>query len=52
MMDKPPLALWIQTLFTKALGYEGWVMVLPMALAGTVAVPFFTWLPGPPLACA
>lgn len=39
MVDKPPLALWIQTLFTKVLGYEGWVMVLPMALAGTAAIP-------------
>ena len=39
MVDKPPLALWVQTLFTKVLGYDGWVMVLPMALAGTAAVP-------------
>lgn len=38
-VDKPPVALWLQVLSTKLLGYEGWAMVLPMALAGTVAVP-------------
>ena len=38
-IDKPPLALWVQVAFTKALGFEGWVMILPMALASTIAVP-------------
>ncbi|MEE8336469.1 MAG: glycosyltransferase family 39 protein, partial [Dehalococcoidia bacterium] len=39
IIDKPPLALWLQVAFTKALGFEGRSMILPMALAGTVAVP-------------
>lgn len=34
-VDKPPLALWIQALFVLVLGYHGWVMLLPQALAGT-----------------
>ena len=33
-VDKPPLGLWIQALFVMALGYHGWVMLLPQALAG------------------
>ncbi|MBM3139902.1 MAG: hypothetical protein FJZ92_06730 [Chloroflexi bacterium] len=38
-VDKPPLALWLQVLTTKALGLEGFAMILPMAIAGTLAVP-------------
>jgi len=38
-VDKPPVALWLQVLSTKLFGYEGWAMVLPMAIAGIVAVP-------------
>lgn len=38
-VDKPPVALWLQVLSTKVFGFEGWAMVLPMALAGIVAVP-------------
>ncbi len=34
-VDKPPLALWIQTLFVLVFGYHGWAMLLPQALAGT-----------------
>lgn len=34
-VDKPPLALWIQTLFVLLFGYHGWAMLLPQALAGT-----------------
>ena len=39
MTDKPPLALWVQVASTKILGFEGWAMILPMAVAGTVAIP-------------
>ena len=39
IVDKPPLALWLQVAFTKALGFEGRSMILPMALASTLAVP-------------
>jgi 4-amino-4-deoxy-L-arabinose transferase-like glycosyltransferase len=38
-IDKPPLALWVQVAFTKALGFEGAALHLPMALAGVAAVP-------------
>ena len=38
-VDKPPVALWLQVLSTKLLGFEGWAIILPMSLAGTVAVP-------------
>ncbi|MBT5774911.1 MAG: hypothetical protein HOH95_11110 [Dehalococcoidia bacterium] len=37
-VDKPPLALWLQVLSTKIFGFEGWAIILPMALAGTAAV--------------
>lgn len=36
-VDKPPLGLWIQTLFVLVFGYHGWAMLLPQALAGTGA---------------
>ncbi|MEE8337874.1 MAG: glycosyltransferase family 39 protein [Dehalococcoidia bacterium] len=39
MIDKPPLALWLQVAFTKAFGFEGTSLIWPMALAGTLAVP-------------
>lgn len=37
-LDKPPLAFWIQTIFAAVLGYTGWSIHLPQALAGTVSV--------------
>ncbi|TAJ38589.1 MAG: phospholipid carrier-dependent glycosyltransferase [Reyranella sp.] len=37
-LDKPPLAFWIQTLSAKALGYDGWALHLPQALAGIASV--------------
>ena len=37
-VDKPPVALWLQVISTKLLGFEGWAIILPMALAGTAAV--------------
>jgi 4-amino-4-deoxy-L-arabinose transferase-like glycosyltransferase len=38
-VDKPPLGLWLQVLATKLLGYGGEALILPMALAGTAAIP-------------
>jgi 4-amino-4-deoxy-L-arabinose transferase-like glycosyltransferase len=38
-VDKPPLALWLQVISTKFLGIDGTALILPMALAGTVAIP-------------
>jgi 4-amino-4-deoxy-L-arabinose transferase-like glycosyltransferase len=37
-LDKPPVAFWIQTAFASALGYSGWTIHLPQALAGIASV--------------
>jgi 4-amino-4-deoxy-L-arabinose transferase-like glycosyltransferase len=37
-LDKPPLAFWIQTAFAWMLGYDGWTIHLPQALAGIASV--------------
>ncbi len=37
-LDKPPVAFWIQTAFASALGYDGWAIHLPQALAGIASV--------------
>jgi 4-amino-4-deoxy-L-arabinose transferase-like glycosyltransferase len=37
-VDKPPVAFWVQTIFAKLLGYSGWTLHLPQALAGTASV--------------
>lgn len=37
-LDKPPVAFWIQTAFAGLLGYSGWAIHLPQALAGIVSV--------------
>ncbi len=37
-VDKPPLGFWIQAISVKLLGFHGWVLILPQALAGAAAV--------------
>src|SRR5258708_28688738 len=37
-LDKPPLAFWIQAAFASVLGYSGWAIHLPQALAGVGSV--------------
>jgi 4-amino-4-deoxy-L-arabinose transferase-like glycosyltransferase len=37
-VDKPPVALWIQTASAKLFGYSGMSLLLPEALAGVAAV--------------
>jgi 4-amino-4-deoxy-L-arabinose transferase-like glycosyltransferase len=37
-LDKPPVAFWIQTAFASVLGYSGWKIHLPQALAGIASV--------------
>ncbi len=37
-VDKPPLALWLAAGSAKLLGYSGWTIILPSALAGIAAV--------------
>jgi 4-amino-4-deoxy-L-arabinose transferase-like glycosyltransferase len=41
-IDKPPLGLWIQVLFTKVFGFSGLVVLLPQAIAGVLSV-YFTY---------
>ena len=38
-IDKPPLDLWLQVVSVKLLGWSGFALKLPEALAGTLAVP-------------
>lgn len=37
-LDKPPVAFWIQAAFAKLLGFSGWTIHLPQALAGVASV--------------
>lgn len=37
-VDKPPLALWLEAASAKLLGYSGFTILLPEALAGVAAV--------------
>ena len=37
-VDKPPIGLWVQAAFAAVLGFSGWVLVLPQALAGIGSV--------------
>ena len=37
-VDKPPVGLWVQAAFAAVLGFSGWVLVLPQALAGIGSV--------------
>ncbi len=37
-LDKPPVAFWIQTGFASLLGFSGWTIHLPQALAGVASV--------------
>jgi 4-amino-4-deoxy-L-arabinose transferase-like glycosyltransferase len=37
-LDKPPVAFWIQAAFAKLLGFSGWAIHLPQALAGIASV--------------
>jgi 4-amino-4-deoxy-L-arabinose transferase-like glycosyltransferase len=37
-VDKPPVGLWVQAAFAVVLGFSGWVLVLPQALAGIGSV--------------
>jgi 4-amino-4-deoxy-L-arabinose transferase-like glycosyltransferase len=37
-LDKPPVAFWIQAVFAAVLGYSGWSIHLPQALAGIASV--------------
>jgi len=42
-VDKPPVGLWVQAVFAAVLGFSGWALILPQALAGvgSVALIYF-----------
>jgi 4-amino-4-deoxy-L-arabinose transferase-like glycosyltransferase len=42
-VDKPPVFLWVDALFVRAFGYSSLTLLLPSAIAGTVAVGLL-WL--------
>ncbi|MFL0198476.1 glycosyltransferase family 39 protein [Clostridium sp. WILCCON 0269] len=37
-IDKPPVGFWLQAISAKILGFSGWSIILPQALAGIVSV--------------
>ena len=37
-VDKPPLALWVQALSARAVGFSSWSLLVPQALMGVVTV--------------
>jgi 4-amino-4-deoxy-L-arabinose transferase-like glycosyltransferase len=37
-VDKPPVGIWVQALFAAVLGFSGWTIILPQALAGVGSV--------------
>ncbi|MFN8514496.1 MAG: glycosyltransferase family 39 protein [Chloroflexia bacterium] len=43
-VDKPPLGFWIQAAFAKVLGFHGWSILLPQALAGVASVALLYYL--------
>src|SRR4051794_10478943 len=51
-LDKPPVAFWIQALFAWALGFSGWAIHLPQALAGIASVALLYRLVRPPFGAA
>ena len=50
-LDKPPVAFWIQTAFAAVLGYSGWTIHLPQALAGVASVALLYRLGSQPPCC-
>ena len=51
-LDKPPVAFWIQAAFAKLLGFSGWSIHLPQALAGVASVALLYRLVRPPFGIA
>jgi len=37
-VDKPPVGIWVQALFAAGIGFSGWSIILPQALAGIGSV--------------
>src|SRR5215213_10877563 len=45
-VDKPPLGFWIQGASACLLGFHGWSILLPQALAGVLSVALLYYLVG------
>ena len=43
-IDKPPLGLWIQVISSMFLGFDGWSLLMPQALAGVLSVALLYYL--------
>ncbi len=43
-VDKPPVALWLQTLSAWIFGFKGWSLILPQALAAMISVALIYYL--------
>ncbi len=43
-VDKPPLGFWVQTASAAFFGFEGWALMLPQIVAGTLACLVLYWL--------
>ncbi len=43
-VDKPPLGFWVQSLSAAIFGFEGWALILPQVLAGTLSCLVLYWL--------
>jgi len=43
-IDKPPLGLWIQTVSSMILGFDGWSLLMPQATAGVLSVALLYYL--------
>lgn len=43
-VDKPPVALWVQTLSAKIFGFHGWSLILPESVAAVVSVCILYYL--------
>lgn len=46
-VDKPPVALWIQTLFALVFGVHGWSVVLPEAITEVISVALLYFIVKP-----
>lgn len=46
-VDKPPVALWVQTLFALVFGVHGWSVVLPEGIAEVVSVALLYFIVKP-----
>ncbi len=43
-IDKPPVALWLQTLSAWIFGFKGWSLILPQTLAAVISVALVYYL--------